>query len=88
MSTAKTPKGALQRPLTRIIAETAEPRPRRPSAISAMTSITPIVNVKKMYGMMKAAPPLAPAQNGNFQMAPMPIAEPAEARMKPRRELH
>ena len=53
-----------------------------------MTSITPIVNVKKMYGMMKAPPPLAPAQNGNFQMAPMPIAEPAEARMKPSRELH
>lgn len=37
---------------------------------------------------MKPAPPLAPAQNGNFQIAPKPIAEPALARMNPIRELH
>lgn len=36
---------------------------------------------------MKAAPPLVPAQKGNFQMAPKPIAELAEARMNPNREL-
>ena len=43
----------------------------------------PIVNVKIMYGMMKPEPPLMPAQNGNFQMEPRPMAEPAPAKMKP-----
>ena len=66
----------------------AEPRPARPTASSAIRSTMPIVNVKKMYGMMKAAPPLVPAQKGNFQIAPRPIAEPAPARMKPMREPH
>ena len=35
---------------------------------------------------MKIDPPLVPAMYGNFQIAPRPTAEPAEARMKPRRE--
>ena len=38
--------------------------------------------------MMNAAPPFVPAQNGNFQMAPSPMADPAPARMKPMREPH
>lgn len=35
---------------------------------------------------MKTEPPFVPAMYGNFQMAPRPTAEPALARMKPRRE--
>ena len=38
--------------------------------------------------MMKAPPPLTPAQKGNFQIAPRPMAEPALAKMNPKRELH
>ena len=37
---------------------------------------------------MKAPPPLTPAQKGNFQIAPRPMAEPALAKMNPKRELH
>jgi hypothetical protein len=39
-----------------------------------------------MYGIMKAAPPLLPDIYGNFQMAPRPTAEPALARINPRRD--
>lgn len=61
----------------------AEPRPARPTTSSAISSVMPIVNVKIMYGMMKPEPPLMPAQNGNFQIEPKPIAEPAPAKIKP-----
>ena len=37
---------------------------------------------------MKAEPPLLPAMYGNFQMAPKPTAEPALAKIKPKREPH
>ena len=56
-------------------------------AHSAMTKTMPIVKVKTKKGTIKAAPPLVPAQKGNFHMAPKPMAELAEARMNPRREL-
>jgi hypothetical protein len=35
-----------------------------------------------------APPPLVPATYGNFQMAPNPIAAPADARIKPSRDDH
>ena len=40
-----------------------------------------------MVGSMKMEPPFVPAIYGNFQMAPRPTAEPADARMNPTLEV-
>ena len=42
-----------------------------------------MVSEKAMVGSMKMEPPFVPAMYGNFQMAPRPTAEPADARMNP-----
>ena len=68
-----------------LIADTPAPRPKTNSASS---NGRPINNVKIRKTNKKLPPPLAAVIYGNFHTAPSPIAEPADARMKPIFEPH
>ncbi len=55
---------------------------------SANRSGNPIKIVNKINNAKNAPPPLVPVTYGNFHIAPRPIAAPADAKIKPRREDH
>ena len=67
------------------MAETPAPRP---STNSARSSGSPIKRVKIRKTSKNPPPPFAAVMYGNFHTAPRPIADPAEASMKPILELH
>src|SRR5699024_12842643 len=57
--------------------------------INSDTSIgRPINRVKIMNNKKKAPPPFIPVTYGNFQMAPSPIAAPADANTKANLDVH
>ena len=72
--------------LKRLKAPTGDCPDPRPRTISATRIGAQINTMQNRYTTTNAAPPPRPTWVGNPQMLPSPTAEPAAARMKPRRE--
>lgn len=55
---------------------------------SAIRIGNPIMMVKAINNKKNAPPPLVPVIYGNFQIAPRPMAAPADERINPKRDVH